>query len=536
MKRLPSILFWLLILVVNGVVLTYHAGVFPPPEVPEISDPEHEALWIDKSVHGMNQLVLQGGAYERGLAAGRATSDLLRRQETELVGQLRKLIPSDIALQALILAGINWFRGIDAYFEPWATREMYGVSFSAPAEFNYLADPFTRQIAYHGLHEVGQMMVDQQGDQFGCTVVAIPDRGNWILGRNFDFEGGRTFDEEKILKWVFPDEGNAFVSVIWAGMVGAVTGVNDKGLYISLNAGGSEDFRRIGAPSTLLLLKALQFSSDLDEAIRVIRDGTMFITDSFVLLDAATGRLISIEKSPQATEVSELRSPAVITNHLLSPRWINDEVNAFRRDELTSTYRYVRARELLDRLEQEKIDRPSELEERVLAILRDKGEGLEIGNRRAIDALIATHAVVYNASDRVFYVSQGPSLVGGFTGFDLRASFAARRPIESARRLPPDTNVNGKTYRLVHEIAHAVSKARSLVSAREGDCAAAARELDRLPSSAEPLFGSGYWSVKGDIEDCQGHRETARAFWQKALASHPAYAKDVRRLEEKLSQ
>ena len=63
-----------------------------------------------------------------------------------------------------------------------------------------------------------------------------------IIGRNFDFEGGRIFDDEKILKWVFPSNGIPFVSVIWAGMVGAVTGVNASGVYISINAAGTVCF------------------------------------------------------------------------------------------------------------------------------------------------------------------------------------------------------------------------------------------------------------------------------------------------------
>ncbi len=75
---------------------------------------------------------------------------------------------------------------------------MYGISRSAPRKYDYLADPYTRQVAYHGLHEVGQMMVDQGFEEgMACTVIAVKRGRQWILGRNFDFEGGRIFDKEK---------------------------------------------------------------------------------------------------------------------------------------------------------------------------------------------------------------------------------------------------------------------------------------------------------------------------------------------------
>src|SRR5204863_7032552 len=58
-----------------------------------------------------------------------------------------------------------------------------------------------------------------------------------------------------------------------------------------------------------------------------------------------------------------------------------------------------------------------------IAILRDKrGVGdapLPTGDRRAIDALIATHGVVMDATARVIWVSEGPHLLGRFVRFDV---------------------------------------------------------------------------------------------------------------------
>jgi len=64
-----------------------------------------------------------------------------------------------------------------------------------------------------------------------------------------------------------------------------------------------------------------------------------------------------------------------------------------------------------------------------VALLRDRRgtqrQALELGDRRAIDALIAAHGVVMNTSQRVLWVSEEPHLLGRFLAFDLRRLLAA---------------------------------------------------------------------------------------------------------------
>jgi hypothetical protein len=53
------------------------------------------------------------------------------------------------------------------------------------------------------------------------------------------------------------------------------------------------------------------------------------------------------------------------------------------------------------------------------------GTQCDLGDRRAIDALIATHGVIADVTDRVLWVSKGPHLSGELVRFDLKAMFAA---------------------------------------------------------------------------------------------------------------
>jgi hypothetical protein len=515
----------------------FHRGVFPPPPKESLTTSSHPiSQWIDKSKFGMHQLVLSGTPYERGLAAGRLAKPLLDAQEKILNDQLREIVKYPFLLGILELAAIRWFWGIHTYFEPWTIQEMYGISRSTSPLYDSIVEPLTRQVAYHGLHEVGQMMVDQGGEGMGCTVVATPYGQSWILGRNFDFEGGRIFDSEKILKWVFPDEGHSFVSVIWAGMVGVVTGVNEHGIYASLNAAGSTDFRRHGTPSTLVLLKVLQFSKSAEEAIEILKNEKMFITDIFVLLDSRAGKLFRIEKSPLKTVVIPLQGPTVVTNHLIGQEWANDRINLFRKSELTSQARASRGEFLLN---QPAIklhsSNPRNLEADILRILRDKGESdgtqLPLGNRMAIDAQIATHSVIYNAPDQILYVSQGPGISGGFTGFDLSASFQSRKPIQ-VRSLPVDPEVTAWKFDSIQNSRKYLSQAERHIV--QGHCEEAQVWIEK---ASQTVYEPGLYSrVLGDQFECKGNRDAAKQEWKKALQLHPAYSAQIRYLEEKLKK
>ncbi len=536
MKSLLIKVFLLILLFVTWAIVIFHTGVFPKPDVSALVTHADQAKqinqWIDRSKLGIHQLVVYGNPYERGVFEGKAAHELMYREEKELTTQLHRFFPLPILFDLFELALIRWFWGIEKYFEPWMLQEIYGVSESASPEFNTFADPMTRQIAYHGLHEVGQMMVDQTGDDMGCTVVAIPsEKHSWMIGRNFDFEGGRIFDADKIMKWVFPDQGYAYLSVIWAGMVGAVTGVNEYGLYISINAAGSTDFSRYGTPSTLVLLKALQYSKTAEEAVQLIRNEAMFITDIFVVSDRMTGKLFRIEKSPKKTEVIELSSKSIVSNHLISKGWESDRINLFRKTELTSGIRLERGEALLKELPA-KMD-AKQTERAVLSILRDKGEAhgqsLQPGNRRAIDSLIATHSVIYNENENLLYVSQGPSLSGQFIGFDLTRSFQLRTPVVKGS-LPRDPDVTDELYDDVKLAIKQESQASDLI--RKGNCSDAETLLSQAKSKFQESYT--YYSALGDLERCKNNLGEAKTFWKKAISLSPAYQKETAALERKI--
>ena len=84
--------------------------------------------------------------------------------------------------------------------------------------------------------------------------------------------------------------------------------------------------------------------------------------------------------------------------------------------------REARGRELVSTL-----TRPVTVEDAV-RLLRDRkaagGAPLPAGDRRAIDADIATHGVVFDCGRRTLWVSEAPHLSGRFVAFDLADELA----------------------------------------------------------------------------------------------------------------
>lgn len=533
----------LALVTLTWLVSVLHIGMFPPPAASLITErPEKvaESRLIPRTEGGLNHLLLFGTPYERGLAMGRLTKPLLKEEETVLVEEFERFFPNPVLRWGLMLGAMRWYWGIERYFEPWATAEMYGVAESAPSEFERLTDNYTRQAAYHGVHEIGQMFVDFDKGDFGCTLLAFPTAKGWVLGRNFDFDAARILDEEKTVKWVFPDDasgGHAYLSVIWAGMVGAVTGVNDQGVYISINAAGAAEYRRHATPSTLVVVKALMEANSAADAVRIIEDAEVLITDLFVVADAQDQGFYVIEKTPNRFKTTRHTDAAAVANHLPSPEFADDAINQFRMREQTTVARLARGTELVQSVAPREDLTPEQSSSAMAKLLRDKrgpaNAPRHIGHREAMDALITTHSVIYDTAARQLWISGGPALTGPYFGFDLVRSFAERQPVPTST-VPADTDMTADTFYQYRAALLQLRAAR--LALKDEHCDEADRQLKLI--AASPAHDHyEYLMTQGDYEKvCSKDMTAARAAWQKSLDAPPAYLRHRQHLEEALKQ
>jgi hypothetical protein len=135
----------------------------------------------------------------------------------------------------------------------------------------------------------------------------------------------------------------------------------------------------------------------------------------------------------------------IVTNHFRTGLRM-DPADARVRATTTTLARFARLEEQLSRAAapDPRTERGRVAAQTAVSILRDRrGPGdapLPLGDRRALDALIATHSVVADATAGVLYVSEGPHTLGRYVRFDLaellRGAPPARAPV--AESLPAD--------------------------------------------------------------------------------------------------
>jgi len=426
---------------------------------------------------GILEARFEGRPYERGYARGRLAYRQIAAGERDLDRLLAELVPSPLrrwALRSLLALSI---RRSTKWIDAPHREEIRGVAdaeFPDPVPGGW--SPYARQLSLHALHDFSQRFIDTIPLSGACSGFAADGSrsadGHVYLARNFDFEAGARFDREKIVAAIVPEEGWRFLTVTFGGMTGAVSGFNEKGLGVSLQSLTGGPTSGAGQPSILLVADLLQHDSTVDQAVERIRAARVFVSDIYLLADAA-GALAVVEKTPRETGVRRAAGILSATNVALTP-----EVSVRTGPppaSSSSLARQARLDELLARA------RPGAASS--VAILRDReGAGskpLGPGNRNAIDALIACHAVVFDLSARRAWVAAAPHTLGKFVCFDLDLlSFA---PPEDPRfaalasdGVPADPYLTGGGYRRYLDARRAVRQAHEEL--RAGDFEAARRD------------------------------------------------------------
>lgn len=117
---------------------------------------------------------------------------------------------------------------------------------------------------------------------FVATGNATAD-GSTIMGRHFMFPW-EVFNETCLMIEYIPDNGFPFLSITPPGYVGATAAMNNQGIGIGQDMlmGAPTDYSQVGMGRLMLVRKAIQYTSSLDEAVTLfqladIADGNMFI-------------------------------------------------------------------------------------------------------------------------------------------------------------------------------------------------------------------------------------------------------------------
>ena len=381
-----------------------------------------------KNKHQLWELYVEGDPLQVGLISGALTDSLLKKQETIFFSKIKDLVPSE-SKQKFLRFFLKWYnRKLYLNIPEEYKTEIYGYSRYSSKDFDAIAPAYLRSLYLHGAHDIGHALQDLA--LVGCSSFAAWDSksedGNLILGRNFDFYAGDDFAKDKVIAFIKPTQGNPFMIYTWAGMTGAVSGMNTKGLTITINAGKSKIPLIAKTPISVLAREILQYATNIEEAIAIAKKRKVFVSESIMVGSAADNKAILIEVSPNNFGVFDVSNSnqIICSNHFQSEELKNDKRNKDQIRDSHSKYRFDKMTELFDNNPKINPTIAAEILRNTKG-LNDKEIGY--GNEKALNQLLAHHGIIFKPKELLVWVSANPYQLGEFVCYDLNQIFNETR-------------------------------------------------------------------------------------------------------------
>jgi isopenicillin-N N-acyltransferase like protein len=376
--------------------------------------------WIKRNSYGIWEHYITKNGFENGAINGMLCKENIEKQEAFFVDEIKRIVPSNMHtfILKVVIGYIN--RKIERYIPMEYLLEIYGVSLSASKRFNYITNNYQRYLNYHAANDIAHAVEDL--NIVNCSSFAVWNNkstdGSLLVGRNFDFYFGENFAQEKSLYFYKPDKGYRFMMVSWSGMIGAVSGMNEHGLTMTVNTTKSDKPFTARTPLCIIGREILQYASTIEEAFEIAKKRDTFISATFMITSSKENRAVIIEKSISKTCLYEKKDENFIssTNHFQDDRFDDDELN---KDNIINGYSVPRLQRL-----NELIKRYDKIDERdIINILRNqKGiSDIEVGtgNEKAVNHLSSHHIVVFKPAELKFWISSGKYQMGEVICYDM---------------------------------------------------------------------------------------------------------------------
>ncbi|MCK4662765.1 MAG: choloylglycine hydrolase [Bacteroidales bacterium] len=435
-KILRNIFIVLLILIISFTIYFAIRTKINIPEPSDFSVLEKKRLkikknfykignnWLKKSETAYWELYIEGNnPFELGAVNGMLTKELINIQEQAFTNKIYEFIPSKFYLRFLKYF-IGWFnRDIDKFIDEEYLMEIYGVSLSASKKYEYISDNYRRMLNYHAAHDIGHALSDFA--LIGCTSFSVWDNkaidSCLLIGRNFDFYFSDEFAKNKVITFINPPKGYKFVSVSWASMIGVLSGMNETGLTVTINASKSDIPTKAATPISILSRKILQYAKNIDEAIEIAKNSKTFVSESIMIGSAIDNKTVIIEKSPNAMDVFISDNNYIVcSNHFQSKAFKENELNIENIINSSSLYRQQRCEELISSFNQIGYKEAA-------YILRNKNgknnKNIGFGNEKAMNQLISHHSVIFMPKKKIMWVSTYPYQLGKYIAYNLDSVF-----------------------------------------------------------------------------------------------------------------
>ena len=497
----------------------------------------YDGNFLRHSESGLWELFVKGDAFQRGEAIGKLSSDLLHYQEKVFVDQIREIVPSDSYLKFLRFFIVLFNRHLGENVLEEYRNEIYGISLSCTHEYDFIGTPYERQLNYHSAHDLGHAMQDYM--LVGCSSFATwgtqSADSSLLIGRNFDFYVGDAFAENKQVAFYVPEQGYRFASVGWPGMIGVLSGMNETGLTVTINAAKSAVPTGSATPISILTREILQYAATIDEAFAIAQKRETFVSESILIGSAKDGKTAIIEKSPEKTVLftGKEANRLICTNHYQSEEFSKDERNMENIRTSDSPYRFARLTELINE------NLPINVS-KAASILRDhkglQNTDLGLANEMAINQFIAHHSVIFQPEKRLMWVSTSPWQCGKYVAYDLNKIFKdtidwQHEIYSSDLTIPEDKFIDTPEFQ--HLLTY--KKLTPLLLKK-------IRKKEKIEESVLKTYQASnpslyyVYEVIGDYYEGMQQPQQAIAYWQQALKRPIPKLQEKERIQQKIQK
>lgn len=238
-----------------------------------------------------------------------------------------------------------------------------------------------------------------------------------LHGRNLDWWPPELVSKTTTIFFVTPDKGYPFVSIAPAAAVGVATGMNIKGITISMNSSFCRENTLNGFPVGFMLRKIIQYTADLEDGVKIVTDSKRTTGGNILITDGKIKKAKVIEYSLNKYAIREMKNGSIFTtNHYVDKSMKKEQKYAIER-----CPRYDRLK-VLFKENFNKID-----VEEMIEFLRDRYNyqtgKIDCYAPRSINSTSNAQSVVFSPTDLSFWVANKKKAAvcdGEYIGFNLK--------------------------------------------------------------------------------------------------------------------
>jgi len=245
------------------------------------------------SVDGLKVVVVSGSPRQMGERYGRAVAEEIKRGRDSY---LNKHVCEDQGYTKDYL--LKCSEVMLKHIPPEYVQEMHGVAQGAGVPYEDVLAMHTHADIVHYGHDWGD---NQTNGLAGCSnFVAWGGAtlgGKLYHGRNLDWTIGTDVQEVAVVYIGIPREGYPFALVTYAGMIGAVTGMNSQGITFGEMTSQTGDQTLDGEPLFIVCRRMLQYCGTIAQVEELMKRHTPTTGWNYVVASGreCTGRAFEVD-------------------------------------------------------------------------------------------------------------------------------------------------------------------------------------------------------------------------------------------------